>query len=204
MGDEAGGPVDLRQHVRLAQRRHPGQSSERSDAAHPQPRGLRRAERNERRSVTGSRRGRAEIAMGREQPMHRGAMQARPPVDDARTLEHPDDPPDGAPGPLALDAQDLLGDRRGDRAAPAPVLPIRRGRARGSPRGGRRRTTSRLCAPRDGRAAPSGRSWTRAAASAHNRAAVAVLEARTGQRPEHAEAPERDRLFVVVGHGPSL
>ena len=61
--------------------------------------------------------------LGCQKPVHGRAMQlAR--ADDLRSLEHADDPPDRAPRPLALDAQDLLGDLGRDRPAPAPVSAI--------------------------------------------------------------------------------
>ena len=55
-----------------------------------------------------------------EQSMHGGAMEP-PRVHHAGALEHPDDAADRAPGPLAFDAEDRLGDRRVDHAA-APAI----------------------------------------------------------------------------------
>ena len=137
--------------------------------------------------------------LGRQQPVHGRAMQlAR--ADDPRPLEHPDDPADGAPGSLALDAQDVLGDLGGDRSAPAPVLAISWKECLEAPAAvgvvpgldrARRKLHPRAVWPlvraprRLGEVPP----------------AVPVLQSCTGQRPKHPQPPQGHRLLVIVLHG---
>ena len=136
---------------------------------------------------------------GRQQPVHGRAMQlAR--ADEARPLEHPDDPPDGAPGPLALDAQEVLGDLGGDRPAPAPVLAIPGEQGRKAPAAvgvvpGLDRARRELN-PRAVRPLLRARRGLGEVPSA-----VPVLQPRTRERTEHAQPPQGHRLLVVVLHG---
>jgi hypothetical protein len=131
--------------------------------------------------------------------MDGGAMQDAN-ADHAGPLEHPDDPPNGAPGPLALDAQDLLGNLGADRATPASIGAIV----------GKKRVKAAVAVgvvPRLDRAgreldARAVRPFMEARGGFVEIAApVAVLEARTRERPEHPHPPERDRLLVLMSHG---
>ena len=186
----ASGTVDLGQQVRLAQRavgrdgRRPVQG-----VAHPQVAGVF----VQKRATLGCR-------AAHQQPVHGRAVQlAR--TDDVRSLQHPDDPPDRAPGLLPLDAQDVLGHLGGDRPALATVLAVLgkqsleaavavgvvpsldRARFKLDPPAvrplvGARRGLAEVASP------------------------VPVFESRAHQRTEHAQPPQGDRLLVIVLHGP--
>src|SRR5215831_15413301 len=137
--------------------------------------------------------------MSPEQAMDGGAMQSAR-GDDLGAFEHANDAPDGAPGALALDAQDVLGDLGGDGPATASidtilgeesveaaaaigVIPGLDG-ASGQVHGGAVGLLLEAC----------GRFLDVAAT-------VAVLQPRTDERTENAESPKGDRFFFVVFHG---
>ena len=137
--------------------------------------------------------------MGRQQPVHGRAMQ-RTHADDVRPLEHPDDPPDRAPGPLALDAQDLLGDLGRDRAAVAAVPAIHRKQGREPPAAPG--VVPRLDRARREPYPQAVRPLVRACRGlVEAPSAIPVLQSRAHQRTEHPESPQDDRLLVVVRHG---
>ena len=121
-------------------------------------------------------------------------------ADDVGPLEHPDDPPDRAPRTLAFDAQNLLGDLGGDRAALAAVPAIT------GKQGLKSAAAVRVVPGLDRTSRESNpaavRPLVRAGRSLVDMTpTVAVLQARTGERTEHPQPPQSDRLLVVVLHG---
>ena len=123
-------------------------------------------------------------------------------ADDAGPLKHSDDPPDGAARSLPLDTQDLLGDLRGDRATAAPIGAIvRKEGVKAAVAIGVIPRLDRASRELDARAV--GPFMEARGGCVELAAPVAVLEPRTRERTQHPHAPEGDRLFVVVSHGPS-
>src|SRR5712692_1362579 len=198
MRHEPGRAVDLREQVRLADGAI-GRDDERTmeRVADPQIVGVFGEERAAFRDhvAPGSRRDPGV----RQQPMHGGPMEGAD-ADDARPLEHPDDAPDGSAGPFPLHAQDLLGHLGWNRATASPIRAIA-GEERMKP------AVAVGVIPRLDRAdgeldAPAVRSFVEAGRGLLAVAAsIAVFEARAGQRTEHPQSPERDRLLVLMSHG---